>query len=823
MKRLGYNQFQKILTWILAAAGALLLAGSPVCGDTEVLTAGALSAGMNHGGIIEITGCDDLTMPTSAVRRKVKAASALLPSSYRTPALTEVLSQGKTNLCWSYAALDGGQISILRKNSSLSRAGLFSPGHLAYAAYHGGTESWGNTSGSWSSAGGNLLLACSTLLRWYGAAPESKYPTSAGMSLTEDALTASSSHLIGYMCLPGPNASGADRENALAGIKTAVRDYGAVAVNFYYGSGSYDSVTHSCYAQNFAANHQALIVGWDDAKETKAATAGAFLVKNSYGSSSGDGGYIWLSYADKTITSPYVLEFENTVSGNHADRDIYYYDGLGYWVYMEKAGKKIETANVFTAARDERIDAVGFYVPAGGSYTASVRTGITGDPSTGTAAVTVEGNALYQGFYTVKLPAAVSVAEGKQFAVTLSIARNGSGYAYFEGASYSNAEKSVLTRTTTCGEGESYVRVGDSGYTDIMNFVFENDSGSRISGRQYGNACIKAYGNPSGGSSSESGGNSAESGGQENEDTSGSGAKAAVSDDALEADVTDDEAASSVTPKVTVTPTAVPKATATPTASPKPTATPSAAPKTTTTPSAATKTTTTPSAAPKTTTTPPTTPKAAKTPNAKPEATATPKATETPKKTGTEKSSDAKTTDVPKAAEDTAKQDASEAKKKAKTYPTVYGGVDYAAVYDFEYYMKKYPSLRKKYGSKPKAALRYFVKYGMKKMQRASKGFNVKSYINEYASLRRKYRRNWKKYYLHYIRTGSKAGWHGTGCTKMKNPLTKYRGKNYKSIYNFHYYIRRYASVRKKYRYDDYGALKYFVKYGRKKGQKAKK
>ena len=134
-----------------------------------------------------------------------------------------------------------------------------------------------------------------------------------------------------------------------------------------------------------------------------------------------------------------------------------------------------------------------------------------------------------------------------------------------------------------------------------------------------------------------------------------------------------------------------------------------------------------------------------------------------------------------------------------------------------------YPSLRKKYGNNPSGALKYFVKYGMKKMHQASAAFNVKSYVNEYASLRRKYRTNWKKYYLHFIKTGSKKGWHGTGCSKMKKALTVYKGKNYKKIYDFNYYIAHYKKVKKKYQYDDYGALEYFVKHGRAAGHKAKK
>ena len=153
----------------------------------------------------------------------------------------------------------------------------------------------------------------------------------------------------------------------------------------------------------------------------------------------------------------------------------------------------------------------------------------------------------------------------------------------------------------------------------------------------------------------------------------------------------------------------------------------------------------------------------------------------------------------------------------------VYKGVDYSPVYNYSYYIKHYPELKKKYGSDAPGALKYFVTTGMAKMQRGCASFNVKSYVREYAVLRRRFGTDWKKYYLHYINLGRKMGWHGKGCSKMMNALTVYRGKNYCREYDFNYYISRYAAIRRLYQFDDAGALKYYVQTGRKKGQKAKK
>ena len=76
---------------------------------------------------------------------------------------------------------------------------------------------------------------------------------------------------------------------------------------------------------------------------------------------------------------------------------------------------------------------------------------------------------------------------------------------------------------------------------------------------------------------------------------------------------------------------------------------------------------------------------------------------------------------------------------------TVYNKVDYARVYDFDYYTAHYSYVKEHYGNDPAGALRYFVKKGMKNRHRASERFDVNSYINANKSLRRLYKHNYKK------------------------------------------------------------------------------
>ena len=92
---------------------------------------------------------------------------------------------------------------------------------------------------------------------------------------------------------------------------------------------------------------------------------------------------------------------------------------------------------------------------------------------------------------------------------------------------------------------------------------------------------------------------------------------------------------------------------------------------------------------------------------------------------------------------------------------TVYNGVNYAAVYDYNYYVNKYSDIKKSYGDNDVAVLAHFVNYGMNEGRQASSTFNVHTYRNNYGDLQNAYGTNLKSYYLHYINYGQKEGRNG--------------------------------------------------------------
>lgn len=89
---------------------------------------------------------------------------------------------------------------------------------------------------------------------------------------------------------------------------------------------------------------------------------------------------------------------------------------------------------------------------------------------------------------------------------------------------------------------------------------------------------------------------------------------------------------------------------------------------------------------------------------------------------------------------------------------TIYNGIDYADVYNTQYYHDKYPDLRQAFGNNAGALINHFVKYGMKEGRQACDNFNVQIYKNNYTDLQKAFRDNLGAYYMHYINYGKKEG-----------------------------------------------------------------
>ena len=101
------------------------------------------------------------------------------------------------------------------------------------------------------------------------------------------------------------------------------------------------------------------------------------------------------------------------------------------------------------------------------------------------------------------------------------------------------------------------------------------------------------------------------------------------------------------------------------------------------------------------------------------------------------------------------------ATRKIPTNVMFYEGTDYANVYDFCYYTKRYPDIMAAFGHDPAGAIRHFIQYGIKEGRQAESSFNVISYQNNYPDLRAAFGTDSSdlvKYVMHYLKFGKSEG-----------------------------------------------------------------
>lgn len=228
--------------------------------------------------------------------------------------------------------------------------------------------------------------------------------------------------------------------NTTSDIKAALRTYGVLATNLYWDDLAYRASDATYYYQGTAAypNYSVAIVGWDDAKVTAAGTPGAWLVKDSRGTSFGESGYFWISYSD-TAACKSAVSYA-TVAQADAFRHVYQYDDYGAvgWDSIPIA------LNVFTAQQYEQVAAVQFY-----TSTSNVGYDVRILDTSMNILAQATGSLANAGLHTVDLPSPAVLAAGQTFYVYLEFTTSGALMAYdYRAAGFNSASQA--------GFGESY-------------------------------------------------------------------------------------------------------------------------------------------------------------------------------------------------------------------------------------------------------------------------------------------------------------------------------------------------------------------------------
>jgi C1A family cysteine protease len=219
--------------------------------------------------------------------------------------------------------------------------------------------------------------------------------------------------------------------NGIELIKEQIMKYGGMGT-CYKSNGanlSKENIHYQPIDSNGDPNHSVCIVGWDDNKITaeegakKPPKAGAWLIKNSWGTKRGDKGYYWISYYDKhSARHPEMgaVTFRNVepLAYDH----VYYYDTHGWRDALEKVDKAF---NAYTATKRETVKAVSFFtMKHDTSYVLKIYNKFEGGKLSGEV-VSQTGTIGHTGFHTIDLMAPVSLKENDKFYVMVQLSQGG--------------------------------------------------------------------------------------------------------------------------------------------------------------------------------------------------------------------------------------------------------------------------------------------------------------------------------------------------------------------------------------------------------------
>lgn len=348
--------------------------------------------------------------------------------------ITPTRNQGQKNICWVYAPIAAVETNILRKgiDGSATKDNLdFDEMVLSYARFNRDglhdqlfltTDDRGLAGGMWNSGdnGGNAYAA---MTEGYTLVDENSFGNDVDENALNGALMQSKYYVKSYQRIP--------KEDSV--IKRAILKYGAVSFS-YVAPSKFES---KYYSGNSRANHESLIVGWDDSVSKSGFSPqtpsknGAWIVKNSWGNYYGQTqingvSCFYMSY-DEPFIKPYVVDMEM----REDYQNVYHYDGqLSDSTINQPAEKQaaIYEAKLSTSLKREQLTAAAITVNSDNiDVTVSVHRHLTvnpGDvndaqnnPEQGDVIASKSVHIDNSGYHTIEFDRPVDLEQGEYFSI----------------------------------------------------------------------------------------------------------------------------------------------------------------------------------------------------------------------------------------------------------------------------------------------------------------------------------------------------------------------------------------------------------------------
>ncbi len=396
-----------------------------------------------------------------------------LPSRYNLAEngfVTDVKNQQDSGNCWAFAALASLETCVLKASNKTFNFSVENMKNLIemYSAYGWKME---------TNEGGYNGMSMGYLASWLGPVNATLDPFDDKGTLSP--LLDSEMHIQNIYVLPA-RTSYTDND----AIKEAILKYGGLYASYYHSAGYLNSKTNAYYDPYTGnGNHAITVVGWDDNYSknnfyTAPAGDGAFIVKNSWGSSWGDNGYFYISYYDRVLFAvnkdnqafTYILNDTVRYTKN------YQYDVAGMTDYLITGKKTVWYQNIYNATGNEAIAAVSTFFNTTVDYEISIYVNDV-------LQLTQNGRHEGSGYYTIPLKEYVPVAVGDIFKIVVKLANPQNGYAA--------VPISEQLSTTRCyyAPGVSYFSNDGKKWTDLYDYsasAYSHTYNSQV-------ACLKAF------------------------------------------------------------------------------------------------------------------------------------------------------------------------------------------------------------------------------------------------------------------------------------------------------------------------------------------